>query len=421
MSEFGEQPIVSLILRINDYVQKNSYVQIHSLFVNLLKYWSDLMEVFNERCAGLDVHSESIVACVMIGTRDDEVYKETQTFPTLTKDLFRLLKWLESHGVTHIAMESTGVYWKPLYNILEDYFDITLANAQRIKNVPGRKTDVSDAEWIAKLLRHGLIEKSFVPSEDIRNLRDLTRLRKKWIGHLTSEKNRIQKVLECSNIKLSSVISDVFGVSGRKLLKKLISKGYVDAEDVETSIHGKMAHKKQMITDSLFGTLNDHQIFLIKQSWQHIIYLESLIKEIEERIDDVLKKYNEEMNLLLTIPGIKKDSAAIIIAEIGVNMEQFPTSQHLASWAGVAPGNHESAGKRRSTRTNKGNPHIKSAMCEVAWAVSRSRNRWLAAKYWSIAARRGKKKALVAISHRMLRIIYSMLINKECYKEPQIS
>lgn len=379
------------------------------------------MDVFIERCAGLDVHSETIVACVISGNQEEDLIIQTETFPTLTKDLFRLLKWLESHDVTHIAMESTGVYWKPVYNILEDYFDITLANAQRIKNVPGRKTDVSDAEWIAKLLRHGLIEKSFVPPEDIRNLRDLTRLRRKWLGHLTSEKNRIQKVLECSNIKLSSVISDVFGVSGRKLLEKLISNGYVDASDVESSIHGKMAHKKQMITDSLFGTLNDHQIFLIRLSWQHIIYIESLISEIEGKIDDFLENYKEELNLLVTIPGIKKDTAAVIIAEIGIDMDQFPTSQHLASWAGVAPGNYESAGKRKSTRTTNGNPHIKSAMCEAAWAVSRCRNRWLATKYWSLASRRGKKKALVAISHRMLRIIYSMLINKESFKETQLT
>jgi len=379
------------------------------------------MEIFIESCAGLDVHSETIVACIMKGSHEEKYFQETETFPTLTKDLFRLLKWLEDHGVTHIAMESTGVYWKPVFNILEDFFDITLANAQRIKNVPGRKTDVSDAEWIAKLLRHGLIEKSFVPPVDIRELRDLTRLRKKWIGHLTSEKNRIQKVLESSNVKLSTVISDVFGVSGRKLLKRLMEQGYVDEADVETSIHGKMMPKKQMITDSLFGTLTDHQRFLIRQSWQHIEYLESLIVDIEERMDGLLQNYQEELALLITIPGIKKDTAAVIIAEIGVDMRQFPTSQHLASWAGVAPGNHESAGKRKSTRTVKGNPHIKSAMCEAAWAVSRCRNRALATKYWSLAVRRGKKKALVAISHRMLRIIYAMLQNKEPYKDPQLA
>ncbi|MFY3791678.1 IS110 family transposase, partial [Ureibacillus sp. MALMAid1270] len=361
------------------------------------------MEVFIEKCAGLDVHSETIVACVIKGTREDELYTETETFPTLTKDLFRLLKWLETHEVTHIAMESTGVYWKPVFNILEDFFDITLANAQRIKNVPGRKTDVSDAEWIAKLLRHGLIEKSFVPPVNIRELRDLTRLRKKWIGHLTSEKNRIQKVLESSNVKLSTVISDVFGVSGRRLLNRLIEQGYVDEDDVEKDIHGKLAPKKQRITDSLFGTINEHQIFLIRQSWQHIQYLETLISEIDERVDQLLQNYQEELQLLITIPGISKDTAAVIIAEIGVDMGQFPTSQHLASWAGVSPGNHESAGKRKSTRTVKGNPHIKSAMCEAAWAVSRSRNRWLANKYWSLAARRGRTKTLTRLYARPKR------------------
>jgi len=379
------------------------------------------METVYKRCAGLDVHSETIVACVLMGESETDMVKEIETFPTLTKDLFRLLKWLEEKEVTHIAMESTGVYWKPVYNILEDFFDITLANAQRIKNVPGRKTDVSDAEWIAKLLRYGLIEKSFVPPEDIRNLRDLTRLRKKWIGHMTSEKNRIQKVLETSNIKLSTVISDVFGVSGRKLLEQLMSNGYLDQKEVEQRIHGRMAHKKQLITDSLFGTLNDHQLFLIKQSWMHIVYLEELISDIEKRIDEILKEYQEEVDILITMTGIKKDSAAIIIAEIGVNMKQFPTSKHIASWAGLSPGNHESAGKRKSTRTVKGNPHIKSALCEAAWAASRSRNTRLSAKYWSLAAKRGKKKALVAIGHRMLTIIYHMLKNKEPYHESTVN
>lgn len=315
------------------------------------------LDTLYKRCAGLDVHSETIVACALVGESEADMETEIETFPTLTKDLFRLLKWLEEKGVTHIAMESTGIYWKTVYNILEDFFDITLANAQRIKNVPGRKTDVSDAEWIAKLLRHGLIEKSFVPQEDFRNLRDLTRLRKKWIGHMTSEKNRIQKVLEASNIKLGTVISDVFGVSGRKLLEQLMADGYINSEEVEQKIHGKMAHKKQLITDSLFGTLNDHQLFLINQSWMHIVYLEELISDIEMRIDHILLGYQEELQLLITMPGIKKDTAAVIIAEIGVDMGQFPTSKHLASWAGLSPGNHESAGKKKSTRTVKGNPH----------------------------------------------------------------
>jgi transposase len=391
-------------------------VQMDSLFANSLMEGVSIMDVLYHRCAGLDVHAETIVVCALLG-EEDHIQKEIETFPTFTKDLFRLLKWLEDRGVTHIAMESTGVYWKPVFNILEDYFDITLANAQRIKNVPGRKTDVSDAEWIAKLLRYGLIEKSFVPPENIRELRDLTRLRKKWIGQLTAEKNRIQKVLECSNIKLSSVISDVFGASGRKLLERLMNQGYIEEHEIDACIHGKMKGKRQQIQDSLFGTLTDHQLFIIRQSWKHIESLEHLLRDIEERIDQLLQTYKQEMELLMTIPGVKKETAAVIIAEMGVDMGQFPTSQHLASWAGVAPGNHESAGKRKSTRTTKGNPHIKSALCEAAWALSRCRNQRLAAKFWSLAARRGKKKALVAIAHRMLTIIYCIISRKEPFRE----
>ena len=224
-------------------------------------------------------------------------------------------------------------------------------------------------------------------------LRDLTRLRKKWVGHMTSEKNRIQKVLEASNIKLSSVISDVFGVSGRKLLEHLINEGYIDPEDVEQKIHGRMSHKKQKISDSL-GTLNEHQLFLIKQSWMHITYLEELISDIDKRIDTLLEKYESEFKILTTMTGIKKETASILIAEMGVDMSQFHSSKHLASWAGLSPGNHESAGKRKSTRSVKGNPHIKSALCEAAWAASRSRNTRFSVKYWSIVAGVRKKHSL---------------------------
>lgn len=305
------------------------------------------MEVLLERCAGMDVHQETIVVCVMTTDTTGEIHSEVRTFGTMTKHLFELLKFLESQGVTHVAMESTGIYWKPVYNILEGYFTVVLANAQRIKNVPGRKTDVCDAEWIAKLLRVGLIEPSFVPSEDLRELRDLCRLRKKRISSLTAEKNRIQKFLEACNVKLSTVISDVFGVSGRNLLQHLIRQGYVDAEGVDACVKGSIKNKKAQVADSLFGTMTPHQISLIKDCWEHIEYLEKSITRLEDEIHAHLQPYRAEYELLQTIPGVSERTAAALIAEIGVDMEQFPTADHLSSWAGVAPGNHESAGKKK--------------------------------------------------------------------------
>lgn len=312
------------------------------------------MEAMLTHCAGLDVHQQNITVCVLTGPLDQVPEKEIRSFPTMTKDLFEMLRWLEEKEVTHIAMESTGIYWKPVYNILEGYFDITLANAQRIKNVPGRKTDICDAEWIAKLLRCGLIEKSFVPPVEIRELRDLTRLRKKLIGNLTAEKNRIQKVLECSNVKLATVISDVFGVSGRNLLARLVEQGFVDPDDIEHRVKGQVKKKVTRLSDSLFGTITEHQIFMIRTSWNHIVFLEQSIRELDERIQQLLTHYREEVKLLDSIPGVNEVTAASIIAEIGVDMNQFPSAAHLASWAGVSPGNHESAGKKKVQKRPKG-------------------------------------------------------------------
>ena len=318
------------------------------------------MDAMLTHCAGLDIHQKNIVVCVLTGSLGEQPQSEVRSFPTMTKNLFEMLKWLEEKGVTHIAMESTGIYWKPVYNILEGYFDITLANAQRIKNVPGRKTDISDAEWIAKLLRCGLIEKSFVPPVHIRELRDLTRLRKKLIGNLTAEKNRIQKALETSNVKLGTVISDVFGVSGRNLLSRLIEQGYIDPDDIEHRVKGQVKKKVSQLSDSLFGTLNEHQIYMIRKSWKHIVFLEQEIQELDERIQkDYLTEYAEEIQILESIPGVNQTTAAAVLAEIGVDMSQFPTAGHLASWAGVSPGNHESAGKKKvlvplkGTRTSR--------------------------------------------------------------------
>lgn len=312
------------------------------------------MEVLLQKCAGMDVHQETIVVCVLTTDEESgEPQSEVRTFGTFTKHLFELLKYLESKEVTHIAMESTGIYWKPVYNILEGYFHVTLANAQRIKNVPGRKTDVSDAEWIAKLLRVGLIEASFVPSEDLRELRDLCRLRKKRIGSLTAEKNRIQKYLEACNVKLGTVISDVFGVSGRNLLQRLVDQGYVDAGDVDECVKGSIKKIKPQVTDSLFGTMTVHQIKLIKDCWEHIEYLEKSIARLEAEIQEHLAPYRTEYELLQTIPGVSEVTAAVLVAEIGVDMNQFPSAEHLSSWAGVAPGNHESAGKKKVQRAGK--------------------------------------------------------------------
>jgi transposase len=308
------------------------------------------MEVILEHCAGMDVHQETIVVCTLNTDAEGQVQSEVRTFGTLTKHLFELLKWLESKSITHVAMESTGIYWKPVYNILEGYFDVTLANAQRIKNVPGRKTDVCDAEWIAKLLRVGLIEASFIPSEDLREMRDLCRLRKKRVGNLTAEKNRIQKYLEAGNVKLGTVISDVFGVSGRNLLERLVSQGYVDAKDVDACVKGSIKNKKQQVQDSLFGTITPHQLELIRDCWEHIEFLEKSLDSLEEKIDAHLESYRQEYQLLQTIPGVSRVTAAALIAEIGVDMDQFPSAEHLSSWAGVAPGNHESAGKKKVQR-----------------------------------------------------------------------
>lgn len=312
------------------------------------------MEAIVTHCAGLDVHQKNIVVAVMAGKEDETPETEVRSFPTMTRNLYEMLRWLEEKGVTHIAMESTGIYWKPVYNILEGYFDITLANAQRIKNVPGRKTDVSDAEWITKLLRHGLIEKSFVPSADIRELRDLTRLRKKWIGNLTAEKNRIQKVLETSNIKLSNVISDIFGVSGRNLLARLVEQGFLELQEIESCVKGQVKKKVDAISDSLFGTIDTHQMFMIRHSWNHIEFLEESIRQLDVEIDKHLEPYRKEVEIIQSLPGVNKITAACVIAEVGVDMNQFPTAHHLASWAGVAPGNHESAGKKKAHGLQKG-------------------------------------------------------------------
>jgi len=305
------------------------------------------MDAVLECCAGLDVHQESITACVLSGPLDQKPRQYVETFGTTTKELLKLLDWLKEYECTHVAMESTGVYWKPVWNVLEGSFSLLLANSKRVKNVPGRKTDTNDAVWIARLLRCGLIEGSFVPPVDIRDLRDCTRYRRKLLGVCISEKNRVHKVLQDANIKLTTFLSDIFGTSGRALLEAIANGEPLNETDIREMVHPRVRHKIPQLIDALNGRIRPHHRKMIRRHLDHLYYLEKQIAELEEEIDALLEPYREEMSLLQTIPGVKKDAAAVILSEMGPDPSQFPTEQQLASWAGVCPGNHESAGKKK--------------------------------------------------------------------------
>lgn len=308
------------------------------------------MEAMIERCAGLDVHQETVVACVLYGPLDKRPKKSIESFSTSTKGLLKLADWLSSMKVTDVVMESTGVLWKPVWNILENHFRLVLANAKHVKNVPGRKTDVKDAEWLAKLLRSGLIEGSFVPPEDIRDLRDLTRYRKKLVNNCTAEQNRIHKILQDGNIKLTSVLSDTFGQSGRKILEAIINGEKIEREGLQKMVHKRVKASLTDIAESINGRIRRHHRDMLRYHWEHMIYLEETLKNLEEQIDQCLEPYRKEVELLDTIPGVNKDSAAVFVAEMGVDMSVFDHSaKRAASWAGVSPGNNESAGKKKNT------------------------------------------------------------------------
>jgi transposase len=370
------------------------------------------MEVIIDKGCGLDVHKQSVVACIM----GKDIKKDIQTFGTYTSELVSLKKWLKDNGITHIAMESTGVYWKPIFNILEDEFEILLVNARHIKNVPGRKTDVSDSEWICKLLRAGLLRGSFIPPRDIRELRDLTRYEQKLVNNISSEKNRIQKVLEDANIKLSSVVSNMFGVTATKIVEELL-KGELTPQELCQFAKGRLAPKKEEIIKAVEGKLTSHHKLMIEASLEHIKAMENIIDTIDIQINKLLKKHNEEYELLQTIPGVKEKAATAIIAEIGTNMDQFPTEDHLCSWAGIAPGNNESAGKKKSGKITKGSKALKNILVQSAWAASKTKDTYLSSKYKSLVGRRGKKRALIAVAHKILQIAYFIIKDKQPYKE----
>lgn len=373
------------------------------------------MEVVFSRCCGLDVHKEAVVACILI-RKGGRVEKEIRTFRTVTAELLLLHDWLKAHEVTHVAMESTGIYWKPVFNLLEESFTVLLVNAAHIKTVPGRKTDVKDCEWIADLLCHGLLKGSFIPPKPIRDLRDLTRYRKSLIDERVREVNRLQKLLETANIKLASVVTDVMGVSGMAMLKALL-EGHTDPEALADLAQGKLRKKLPLLREALEGYFRPHHRFLLGQILSHLDFLDKAIVDVSKEVAERIDPFAEKIEKLKTIPGVSDRVAESVIAEIGVAMDQFPTHRHLASWAGICPGNNESAGKRKNAKTRKGDRWLRRSLIEASWAASRSKKSYLSAQYHRLARRRGKKKAVIAVGHSILVMIYHILKYNYPYHE----
>src|SRR5271166_3381199 len=363
-----------------------------------------MMRVIIERCCGLDVHQETVVACLLIGAPGDRPTKEVRTFRTVTRDLEVLRDWLAAAGVTHVGMESTGVYWRPVYAVLEGHFDLIVGNARHIRNVPGRKTDVKDAEWIADLVRHGLIAKSFVPPAPQRELRELLRYRRKLVESQTA------------NIKLASVASDVFGVSGRAMLKALI-EGSASPEAMADLARGQLRRKRDDLVLALEGRMEEHHRFLLATQLRRLEAAEQDIAALDHRIEAKLKPYCVQHALLMQIPGVDWVVAAALIAEIGVDMSVFLSVYHLAAWAGVAPGNHESAGKQKSGRARKGNVHLRTMLVGAAISAARTKGSYLKDKYHRLKARRGALRAALAIAHKILVSAYHMLAKNLPYRD----
>ena len=370
-------------------------------------------QVIDKGC-GIDIHKSVLVSTV----RGKGIKTETRSYNAFTESIQQLGAWLKSLGITHIAMESTGVYWKPVFNILEKDFEIVLVNARHLKNIPGNKTDKKDSRRIAKLLLAGLLKGSFIPPKPVREMRDLTRYKRRIIEQMASEKNRVHKFLEDANIKLSTVVSNLSGATATKIIDAMI-EGEGNPKELAKLRHGRMKASEQDLVLALTGNLTEHHKFMLKMVKQSIKDKELLIKELDKQIDNQLKE-NEmvlDAELLSTIPGVDKEAAAYILSEIGNDMERFPDEQHLASWAGLSPGNNESAGKKKSSRTTHGDKWLKAMIVQCAWAATRTKGTYLRSKYDSLAGRRGKKRALVAVGHKIIIATYFILKNKESYKE----
>jgi transposase len=375
------------------------------------------MEAIVECCAGLDVHQATVLACLNSGPANKRSRKEVRTFGATRPELEELRAWLAASGCTLVAMESTGIYWRPVYAVVEGHFDLIVGNAQHIKNVPGRKTDVKDCEWISDLARHGLIARSFVPPRPIRDLRDLTRYRRKLSQAGAAERNRLIKLLESANIKLSGVASDVFGVSGRAMLQALIEGEQTPAEMAELA-RGRMRRKRGELARALNGNIDDHHRFVLRLQFARIKAAETDLEVLDERLREKLVPYAEVLGRLMQIPGVDWVIAATIIAEIGVDMSVFVGADHLASWTGICPGNHRSAGKQNSGKTRQGNIHLKTALVTAAMGAAKTRGCYLAEKHRRLRARRGEMRAHVAIAHTILIAVYHMLANGSDYQDP---
>jgi len=375
------------------------------------------MELVYERCCALDVHKRQVTACVHVPDRQGRRTELRAEFQTMTPDLLALRDWLKGLGVSAIAMEATGVYWKPVYYLLEDDFELLLVNAQHVKNVPGRKTDVADAQWLCQLLEHGLLRASFVPPKPIRELRDLTRYRKSLVWERAREANRLQKLLEDANIKLSDVASDVLGASGRAMLAALCG-GNNDPAALAELARGKLRAKLPALETALQGRFSSHHALLLSHLLSHIDYLDQSIDSLSAEIEERLDPFAQQRELLCTIPGVAERTAEVILAELGPDMGRFPSHRHAASWAAICPGNEESAGKRKTGKTRKGDRWLRTALVEAAnSAAGRTKDTYLRAQYLRVKRRQGHKKAIVAVAHSILVAAYYILSEQKPYQE----
>ncbi len=374
------------------------------------------MEVLYTHCAGLDVHKKTVVCCRLGVDAQGHKVKAIETFGTTTAELLRLSDWLTAGGCTHVAMESTGEFWKPIWNLLEGSFELLLVNAHHVKRVPGRKTDVQDAEWLADLLQHGLLKASFIPPIEQRDRRDLTRQRTQLVRDRASVLNRIQKVLEGANIKLSSVVSEIDGVSSRAILAEIVAD-HLNPAQLEGLVHGRLRDKLPQLQQALSGRVREHHRFLLAQHLAHLDFLDEEIAAYSQEIERLTGPFEELVTLLDTIPGVARNTAELILAEVGPDLSRFPTADHLASWAGLVPGNNESAGKRLSGTMRKGSQWLRAGLTQAAHAAARQKNNYLAAHYHRLAGRRGKKRATMAVAHSILVVAYHIIQRRQPYQD----